>query len=105
MSQVHLLHDLDQYALWFAFCASLAFTPVVSLIWPWWRHAWGVNIVTLELAIAAALLIPWLRLVFRLDGLAFQWVELAAVVYVGMVILWRVALIWKDQRRPRDGDA
>lgn len=98
MTQAHLLHDLDEYVLWFAFTASLVFTPLMSLIWPWWRHAWGVNIVTLEIAIAVALLIPWLRLVFRLDGLAFQWIQLAAVTYVGLVIMWRMALIWRGQR-------
>lgn len=104
MTQAHLIRDLDEYAVWFSFLMSVFFTPVVSLFWPWWKHAWGINIVTLELVIAFALLPAWLNIAFGLrqsELYVFSWIQLLSVATVGIVIAWRLVLIWNDQRRPR----
>lgn len=102
MTQAQLLRDLDEYIIWFSFLLSVLFTPVATLMWRWWKHPWGVNIVTLELAIAFALLPAWLSVAFGLRHAAvyvFAWVQLASVALVGVVIISRLLLIWKTQRR------
>lgn len=103
VTQVQLIHDLDEYAVWFSFLMALVFPPVASAIWKWWGHPWGWNIVTLEIAIAFALLPAWLGIAFGLRREAlyvFGWIQFASVVFVGLVIAWRLALIWSEQRHP-----
>ena len=100
MTQAHLIRDLDEYVIWFSFLISVLFPAATSAVWPWWKHAWGVNIIVLEGAIALALLPPWLRIVFGLRSFTylFAWVQLASVTLVGLIIVWRLVLIWRTQR-------
>lgn len=100
MTQAHLIRDLDEYVIWFSFLVAVLFPLLTSAVWPWWKHAWGINIIVLEGAIALALLPPWLRLVFGLKSFTylFAWVQLASVALVGIIIVWRLVLIWHTQR-------
>lgn len=101
MSQVQLISDVSEFAVWFTFMTSLLFTPVTSLFWPWWKSTWGWNIVSLEFCIALALLAPWLRFAFGIrtssNALA-AWLEVAAVLLCGMIVAWRAVMIYLTQR-------
>lgn len=102
MTQAQLIHDLDEYVIWFSFLLSVLFAPLATMMWPWWKHPWGINIISLEVAIAFALLPAWLSIAFglrRADVYVFAWVQLASLVLVGLVIAWRLVLIWRTQRR------
>jgi hypothetical protein len=101
VTQVQLIRDLGEYAIWFSFLAAVAFPLVTSLFWPWWQHSWGWNIVTLEMAIAVALLPAWLHYAFGFTIAAstgFAWLQVGAVMLVGVIIVWRTVLIFLTQR-------
>lgn len=101
MTQAQLIHDIDIWVIWFVFAVSVTFPVVTGAFWPWWRSAWGWNIVLLELAIALALFPAWLSIVFtgltERFLLAFEWLQIGSVSLVGIVVVWRTFLIWRTQ--------
>jgi hypothetical protein len=101
VTQAQLIRDLGEYAIWFSFLAAVGFPLVTSLFWPWWRSEWGWNIVTLEMAIAVALLPAWMHFAFGLTtrgSYGFAWLQVGAVTLVGVIIVWRTVLIFLTQR-------
>lgn len=96
----HALLVTDEWVINFAFWTMIAFFVVTSMVWPWWKSFWGVNIVFLELVIGLALLPAVLSLDFgfsRLTSTAGAWIQIAAVFLAGCIVLWRGALIIHDQ--------
>jgi hypothetical protein len=84
------------------FWVSFAFPFIAALIWPWWKSWWGRNIVALEICIAVTLLpsIAFQYFNLKADVNTLQWIQVVALATVPVVVLWRVAMIWYDQRRP-----
>jgi hypothetical protein len=83
-----------------AFWSSAAFLLVISIVWPFWKSFWGINIVMLELAIALALLPGILMHDFGLHVLsnsAVGWIEVVALWLVGIIVIWRGGLIITEQ--------
>jgi hypothetical protein len=105
VSQAQVVYDAAKYAVWFTFLASVAFPVVTALFWPWWKSAWGWNIVTLEICIALALLFPWLSTfgVYVSGNYAAEWADVASVALIGFIVAWRTVMIWRAQRN-RDPD-
>jgi hypothetical protein len=92
----------SEYVVNFAFWAIIAVFIVTSLIWPWWKSFWGVNIVSLELAIDLALVPSVLSLDFgfsRLTSWPGAWVQIGAVFLAACIVVWRGFLIIHDQLR------
>lgn len=109
MSQAQLIRDAGEYVVWFTFMASVLFPPVTALFWPWWKSPWGWNIITLEMGISVALVFAWLHYAFGITitrSYAATWAQIAAIAFVGCVIIWRAILIWRTQRKGgQDGNS
>lgn len=96
------LIELVKWGINVAFWPAIAFTPVISFFWPWWKSFWGINIVTLELAIALALIVSIVHTDFGVavvSNLALAWTEVIALWLVGIIIIWRGALVIITQVR------
>jgi hypothetical protein len=101
MTQARLIADLSEYVVWYAFVVTVLFPVVTSAFWPWWKSAWGWNIVTLEMGIALALLAPWLRFAFGIrivSSYVAGWSEITAIGICGGVVTWRAVIIYLTQR-------
>jgi hypothetical protein len=106
VTQLQLILDLDLWAVWITFMVAVLFPLVTAFFWPWWTSGWGWNIVTLESAIALALLPAWLHYVFGFTAVSypFRWVQVGSIMAVAFIIVWRSVLIWITQRVPAVAD-
>jgi hypothetical protein len=94
------LLDLAEWGMNVAFWASIVFITFIGWLWPWWRSFWGINIVTLEIAIALALLGSILETDFGLGKsqlMLLEWISITALWMVGGIILWRGFLVISAQ--------
>lgn len=80
------------------FAASVLFAPLNSLWWPWWREAWGWNIVSLEVCIAGDLISSVLFVDFHLTSDMLQWATIVFLTLTIAIIIWRSIMIWRIQR-------
>lgn len=106
MTQAQILEDIASYGGQAGFWAAISFPAITALYWPWWKHAWGLTIVSLDLALALALLGDVLVLEFGmsqtgLPALVFSWVEAIALCMIPCIIVWRGVLTFITQRRAR----
>lgn len=92
-----LAHYLD-WMVNIGFFVTLAFVPINSLWWPWWKEWWGRNIVLLDLFIAGTLFPDVLYLDWHITAWILQWSQAVALTATVLVIPWRTALIWNAQR-------
>jgi hypothetical protein len=96
------LADFINYGANVAFWASVSFFFLTSLVWPWWRSFWGVNIIALEGALGLALL-PFIMSydfgVHIVSSLVFAWVEGVSLWLIGVIIVWRGFLVVSQQLR------
>jgi hypothetical protein len=96
------LADFIDYGANVAFWASVGFFLSTSVIWPWWRSFWGVNIIALEGALGLALL-PFIMSydfgVRIVSSLVFAWVEGVSLWLIGIIIVWRGFLVVSQQLR------
>lgn len=79
------------------FCVSALFPLVILRWWRWYQSTWGWNTILLEVSIAATLL-P--SVIFRVFGIADEFLQWTAVICFGLVILnviWRTVIIRKTQ--------
>lgn len=99
MTQLQLITDLLIWGGGFLFWVSGAFPVVVSVIWPWWQSWWGRNIVSLDVAIALALLPSTLYHQFGVmpSTYLFGWITVGALFGAGIVVAWRTVLIFRTQ--------
>jgi hypothetical protein len=99
-AEVTLL-DVSHIEIQAAFWVFLAFTPVVSVFWPWWKSSLGKNIVSMEFVLAM-ILFPsaFLHLELGMDvmGLGYQWTELAVFALAPLNVIWRFLVVLKMQR-------
>jgi hypothetical protein len=105
MSQA--LADLIEYGANVAFWSSVFFFLLTSLIWPWWRSFWGVNIIGLEIALAVALLPFVMSYDFGVRigaSPAFAWSEGTSLWLMGVFIVWRGFLVVGQQLRGATGE-
>lgn len=96
------LIELAKLGVNVAFWPAFLFTPLISFVWPWWKSFWGINIVTLEIAIMLALINAVLSTDFGLhvtNSVALAWVEIAALYLVGAIVTWRGFLVIIEQVR------
>ena len=97
-----LLIELAKWGVNIAFWPAFVFIPFVSLVWPWWRSFWGINIVTLEFAIMLALISAILSTDFGLhivNNAVLAWTEVVALWLVGILVMWRGYLVFIAQMR------
>lgn len=95
-----------EYGANFAFWASVSVLAGTSLIWPWWKSFWGINIVSLESALALALLPFVMSYDFGVrigNSPPFAWTEAASLWLMGAVIVWRGFLVIQQQLRSEMG--
>lgn len=99
MTQLQLIMNLLEWSGGFLFWTSATFPFIVSFIWPWWKSWWGRNIVSLEVVITAALLPSVLYREFGVnpDTYIFGWLTVAALFAGGVIVAWRIVLIFRSQ--------
>jgi hypothetical protein len=98
VTQAQFLADAGQRLINGVFIVSVLFPVVTTFFWAWWRSEWGWNIILLEACIAATLLPAVLLIDFGIDDITLRWIQAAALLLVGAVIIWRGVLIWRTQR-------
>src|SRR5215472_16862785 len=102
-----ILVDLADWGGSVAFWAPVALIMITSVIWPWWKSFWGLNIVLLEVAISLALLPSILFIDFNvhLNTTFGAWLVVLSLWSVGAIIVWRGALVIIEQLRGTFGTA
>lgn len=101
MTQEQLIADLVNWGINAAFLFPFLFPAVVRLYWAWEKSDWGWNIVALDLAVALALLPIFVNHVFNVSvtGYFFGWLEVSSIWLIPVIIVWRMIIIWRNQRR------
>lgn len=87
------------------FFSALVFIAAYSLLAPWWRYSIGRTIVALDAAVALTLLPQTLHMLFGvhvLSDIRWAWFTLVTFGAVPVVILWRLWIFWRIQRRGGD---
>lgn len=93
-----------QWGMNFAFWSAITFAAFAGVVWPWWKSSWGINIISLEIAIALALFEPVLQVDFGVNitsSVVFAWVGVFALWLVGVISVWRGALVISAQVKGR----
>lgn len=101
MTPAYLI-TLAKWGMNLAFWSAAGFVVLIGCVWPWWRSFWGMNIVTLEVAIMLALLGSIISVDFNSnvsDNLWFAWLTVSALWLVGVIIVWRGLLVVTEQIR------
>lgn len=100
MNQEHLIKILGEWGVNAAFIIPFLFPFVVRLYWDWTKSSWGWNIVTLELAIALALIRSFLVVDFNISrgAIWFEWLTVVSLWAIPIIIVWRAYIIWHRQR-------
>lgn len=104
-----LIDTLGQDAVLFAFWCAIAFLVGYTALAPWWKSEIGWARVSLDLAVALALSPTMIHVVTgaRIENsVGFAWYQIGAIVFVGFVSLWNLALVVKAQvtnHRRRNG--
>ena len=103
MSQVHLVADLGNDAVFFAWAGSVAFLAVYLLLARGWRTEVGRALITLDTGLTLALGPSVIHRLFGLSltSLLFSWYFVASIALVGAAAWWRVWLVVKVQLRGR----
>ena len=106
MTQLQFIQQVAIYGIQVGFWVAVAFPVVSAFFWPWWRHAWGMTIVALDVAIALALLVSVMTLEFGLvlgstPGYVLAWTEAFSLWAIPAIIVWRAFLVFRTQRRGR----
>jgi hypothetical protein len=95
----HFLREWAVYAAGITFWVCFTWPAVVRLFWPWHQSMWGWNMVIKTEMIALALLTTVLKTEFGVEpGVGLEWVEVAAVTLIPVIIIWRTWLIYRDQK-------
>ena len=99
MTQVQFLNDWIQDAVFVGFLATVLF-PFTGIYFPWWRHAFGWNMVLFDLALSIALLPAFLHRVFGLQvtGFAYMYIVVAALTAIPCIVTWRAWVLYRVQR-------
>lgn len=99
MTQLHFLTVWGIWAGGTAFWSCLTWPLVVRFIWPWWKDAWGWNMVIKTEMISLALLASTLHYEFGVKNISvLLWTTVFAITAIPSVLLWRTWLIWRTQR-------
>jgi len=95
--------DVDDAAVLFAFGCSLVLIVGVSLIWAWWESWLGRSLMSLDVAISLALAPAVLRVLFGLTTarLVIACYYAASLFTVGLIMMWRLVVVWRVQRGAR----
>lgn len=103
MTQVQTLADVINWGINVAFVISALFPIVIRPIWAWTRSSMGLNVVTLDVVVALALLPTWLHRTFSVNALTlpFIYVQAISIWLVPTVVVWRALIIWHEQRHVR----
>jgi hypothetical protein len=105
MTQLQFLREWSVYAVGVAFWVCFLWPAAMRVIWPWNRSEWGWNMVIKTEMIALALFPSVLRTEFGVQaGLFLEWVVVAAVTAIPLVITWRSWIIYRAQRDGADDD-
>lgn len=104
--QWHLIADLIDAAVALLFWVCAVFPVIVGIVWPWWQSWWGRNIVSLEVALAVALLPSVLHKEFGLntDTYVYGWLVVASLFAAAIIVVWRSVMIFIIQHRNRGSD-
>jgi hypothetical protein len=99
VTQLHFLRDWVVWASGVAFWVCLFWPAVIRLFWPWHRDEWGWNMVIKTELIAIALLSTTLHYEFGIQpGLVLEWIAVAAVTAIPVVVTWRTWIIYRAQQ-------
>jgi hypothetical protein len=100
MTQTQIVINLINWGVNAAFVIAFLFPAAVRTFWAWEKSDWGINIVSLEFAIALALLPAWLHRTVGLtvNTLLFEWTDAIAIWSIPGIIIWRMIIIWRSQR-------
>jgi hypothetical protein len=100
MTQMHFLMDWVQIAVIASFLASAFFPVSVSFFYPWWETALGWNLVSLDGALALALLPSFLHQMFgvNITSVWFLYLIAVSISAIPPIVLWRTWIIYRAQR-------
>lgn len=97
-----LLAMLGEDAVLFAFWCAVAFMVGYTALAKWWKSAVGWARISLDFGIAVALSPTMIHVVTGIsieNNVAFAWYQIGAIVFVGFVSLWNLALVARIQLR------
>lgn len=98
--QLRVLVDVTTVVVQVTFLVSALFTPAVSWFWPWWQHHIGRTVAAEAAALALLTMPACLHFWVGLDSsaLAFQWLEVACLAAVPVILIWRAITTYTAQR-------
>lgn len=98
----HLLTLATEMSVTFSFWTMIGVGLVTTMVWPWWRSFWGVNLISLDGSISLALFPAMLSIDFginRFDNAWGAWIEIVSITLAGLIVLWRGLLVMITQMR------
>jgi heme exporter protein D len=100
VTQLQFLNDWIQDAVFIGFLSAALF-PLVGIYFPWWRHAFGWNLIAFDFAVAVALFPAFLHRVFGVPvaGLFYIYVVAVALTLVPIIVVWRAHVLYQEQKR------
>jgi hypothetical protein len=101
VTQGQLILDLINAGVNVAFIVPFVFPFIIRLIWAWEKDEWGWNIVCFDACVACALLPSFVHRMFGVNVATyfFGWFQVTAIWLVPTIIVWRVIMIYRKQRR------
>jgi cation transport ATPase len=99
MNGLQFWNDWLQIAVLVAFFVAVLFPAVVPIFWPWWRHAIGWNIVSMDLAVGIALFPAFLRRIgIVLSPLTMLVLASVSITVVPIIIVGRGFVLYRAQK-------
>jgi len=100
VTQLQFLNDWIQDAVFIGFLSAVLF-PFVGIYFPWWRHAFGWNLIAFDLAIGIALFPAFLHRVFGVSttGLVYIYIVAAALTVIPLIVIWRAYVLYIEQKK------
>lgn len=100
MTQLQFLNDWIQDAVFLGFLVTLLF-PFTGIYFPWWRHAFGWNMVLFDVALGIALFPAFIHRVFgvAVTGISYLYIVAIALTAVPLIVIWRAWVLYVEQRR------
>lgn len=104
MTQEQLIADISDVVILYTFWVTALVPVAVASFWRWWRHELGWTFVIMDVLLALALSPAAARRMFGIPitSPGFEWFTLAAIALIAPVTVWRVSVLWRVQRGPRN---
>lgn len=90
--------DLAVAVVHATFWTTLLFIPGVSAFWPWWRHQFGVALMSVNVLLVLAFLPAELGLLFGVADSWLTWFAIGVFALIPARTVWLALVIFRVQR-------